>query len=342
MPKSRRKINLPLLEIIIGSLILHIVGLLILGGITIFNQIKPEEQEFIPPPVADNAPPPVKLPPLTTPKNLEAAPDVVALSPDMPMPDLAFDMPTVEQRVGVGAGIGSGISGNIMQGLKLPTIGIFGKQDQAESVCFIVDYSLSMKDKIKGSNMTRMELLKEQLTASLSNMPEQMVVSVIFFSGPAWVAGESEKAARKKYTGKPGDWHSHRPKDINALTKPVWNVMSPAFRNKIIDVVKKEKMTGGTVWSNPLRVARMLEPAPEVIFFMTDGATSDEDVDEALALVSEWKRENRDLRIHTFAIGEPKAASGMKRIANSTRGDFKLIESLEDIERQDADGRNDS
>ncbi|WP_309382487.1 vWA domain-containing protein [Cerasicoccus frondis] len=337
MPRNRRKLNLPLVEIIFASLVIHIIGLLILGGITIFNQIKVTEPEMEAPPVSEPVTPPTRIPvQLADTKPPAPAAKVIALDPQkMPLMDMDFDMPVVEQRsniAGRGFGNGAGLGGGAVDLSKL-NLGFSGIQDKSESVCFIVDYSLSMKDKIKGSEITRFELLKEQLVSSLSNIDDQMMVSLIFFSGPAWVAGQSEKEARKQYTGKPNDWHSHRPKDFETLTKPEWHRLGGGYRNQLIDIVQQEKMSGGTVWQNPLRLARTLKPAPEVIYFLTDGATSDEDVEETLQLVGEWKQENRDLRIHTIALGEPKAASAMRRIAGRTGGKFRLIETLDDIER---------
>ncbi|GHC06215.1 vWA domain-containing protein [Cerasicoccus arenae] len=338
MSRTRRKVNLPLIEIIVASLVIHIVGLLILGGITIFNQINVPEPEMIAPVVAEVAPPVMKMPVQLTPKQQSAPTNVIAMDiKQMPLKDFNFDMPTVDQRVGVGTGgFGNGMGGGNVIDLSVTNFSSFvGIKEKSESVLFIVDYSISMKEEIKGSKTTRFTLLKQQLTASLEEMSDQMIVSLIFFSGPAWVAGESEAAARKNYSFTPKDWHSHRPKDLETLTKPVWNRMTKAFRSELIQIVNKEKITGGTVWSNPLRLAMMLDPAPEVIYFLTDGATSDEDVKETLALVGEWKRANRKLRIHTIALGEPKASDAMRRIANLTGGKFRLIESLDDIKKAD-------
>ncbi|WP_269537946.1 vWA domain-containing protein [Cerasicoccus fimbriatus] len=340
MPKKKKKINLPLVEVIIVSLVIHIVGLLILGGITIFNQITEEEVEMVAPPMAEVIPPPKQIPvQLTDTKPPAPAAKVIAIDQQMPLVEMDFDMPVIEQRSNIaGRGFGgSGLGGGAIDLSKL-NLGFGGIRDRAESVCFIVDYSKSMKDPIKGSDITRFQLLKEQLVTSIEAMDENIIVTVILFSGPAWTVGESEGKVRDLYTGKKGDWHSHRPKDFDALKKPEWNRLTPKYRSELLTYLKKQDMSGGTVWSNPLRLARTLKPAPEVIYFLTDGATSDEDIVETMSLVNEWKRENRDLRIHTIALGEPKAASGMRRIAGATGGKFRLIETMDDIERPDGRG----
>lgn len=340
MSKRRRKFNLPLVEIIAISLIAHIAGLVLLGSFTIWQAMKPEEPELEAPVIADLPPPPPQTIPVQLTKKASSPPSVIAMDmKDMPLDKLEFDMPEINQRVGVGMGSGIGGPGNggNFVDLQLNNLNFMNLKDNAESVCFIVDYSLSMKDKVPGGG-TRFDLLKEQLTASLKSMDQQMMVSVIFFSGPAWIAGESEKKERAKYDTQPKNWHYFKPKDFNALTKPEWHRMDKGYRAQIIDIVNKEKMTGGTVWANPLQLAKTLQPAPEVIYFLTDGATSDEDIEETLALVRDWKRENRDLRIHTIALGEPKAADGMRRIASLTKGKFRLIESIEDIDKPEEGG----
>lgn len=338
--RKRRNINLPLIEIIVVSLILHVVGLLILGGITIFNQIQDKKPELEAPPMADAAPPPpvVKIPPSVN-KPKSSPPKLITAERPMPMQDLDFDMPVVEQRVGMAGGFGSGMGGGIGTDLTMSTIDFIGMQDKAESVCFIVDYSISMKDKIKGSKVSREDLMREKLVSSLSGLSDQMMVSVIFFSGPAWIAGDKESQVRKQYEthGDP-NWFNWRPIDYDKLDKPTWHRMTDAYRSEITNVVKKQKLTGGTVWQNPLRLAMALDPAPDVIFFLTDGATSEEDVEETIALVGDWKRKNRDLRIHTVALGEPRAAAGMRRIAGRTGGKFRLIETMEDAQAKEGRG----
>ncbi|WP_269537173.1 vWA domain-containing protein [Cerasicoccus fimbriatus] len=338
MPKKRKVVNLPLVEIILASLIIHIVGLLILGGITIYNKIDVSEPELEAPPILESVTPPKQIPvQLADTKPPAPSTKVLAVNPQlMPLMEMDFDMPVIEQRssvAGRGFGSGAGLGGGV--DLSKLALGFSGIQDKSESVCFIVDYSLSMKDKIKGSEVTRFELLKEQLVSSLSSIDDQMMVSLIFFSGPAWIAGQNEKAVRGQYSNISNDWHSHRPKDFDSLAKPEWRRLGGGYRSELIDIVQNEKMSGGTVWQNPLRLARTLKPAPEVIYFLTDGATSEEDVEETLKLVDEWKKENRDLRIHTIALGEPKAASAMRRIAGRTGGKFRLIETLDDIKRVD-------
>jgi len=63
MPR-KRKINLPLVEVIGISVLLHVGGLFILGGLTLYEVLKPEEPEFEAPPVVeavDNKPQKMKV-----------------------------------------------------------------------------------------------------------------------------------------------------------------------------------------------------------------------------------------------------------------------------------------
>ncbi|WP_309380232.1 vWA domain-containing protein [Cerasicoccus frondis] len=337
MTPRRSNAKNTLFKITIISLLIHVIGLIAIGSITLINAHNDkEESQMVAPPMVEPVPPPKQIPvQLSNKKPPQSSTKVIALDPrDMPLVDLDIDFPVIEPRSnigrrGFGPGIGSGID------LKKLNLRFGGIRDRSESVCFIVDYSKSMKDPLLGSNMMRIDLLKKHLISTFSELDSQMMVSVIFFSGPAWNAGENQHAVRPLYTGGPNDMHTHRPKDFNVLSKPTWHPLNNNFRARIINIIDREPISGGTVWQNPIRLARALKPAPEVVYFLTDGATSDEDIEETLQLVSEWKRENRDLRIHTIALGEPRAEDGMRRIAGRTGGKFRLISSIEDIEHHD-------
>ncbi|WP_189514902.1 hypothetical protein [Cerasicoccus arenae] len=53
MPR-KRKVNLPLIEVVAVSLIVHVAGLALLGGFTIWSTMRPEKPEMeapvLPPP----------------------------------------------------------------------------------------------------------------------------------------------------------------------------------------------------------------------------------------------------------------------------------------------------
>jgi hypothetical protein len=81
----------------------------------------------------------------------------------------------------------------------------------------------------------------------------------------------------------------------------------------------KAFQTGGTDWRNPFNMAYTMNPRPQVIFFMTDGATKNPE--ETVEKV----KKNRTIQVNSiaFGIGSPQAEAPMKEMAKVTRGTFK-------------------
>ncbi|MEO0796040.1 MAG: vWA domain-containing protein [Verrucomicrobiota bacterium] len=344
LPK-KRKLNLPLIEVVIISLVIHVVGLLVLGGITVWQSIAPEDPVAEAPPI----PPPdeveeQKVRVKTLQKKSAPPTKVVSVTvpQDVPVPVVDINLPKVDGRVAVGGGgAGGGFGGgNGMIDFAVSNVNFFNIKDKGERVLFIIDCSGSMSAQVP-TGETRFELLKQQLNAAVGSLSANIFVEMIYFSGPAWVSGERDGSQRQNYnwdkTTK-NNWHTYHPKDLKNISDPSWKRMTMSEKRKLVAEVNNLSMSGGTVWSNPFYIAKKLDPAPELIFFLTDGSTTDEDASRAFKLVSEWRRKNRDLRINTIALGEPKAAEGMRSIARRTGGKFQLIESKDDIKVASNDG----
>lgn len=99
---------------------------------------------------------------------------------------------------GDGWGGGGGASGGAS---------FFKQKVNAQRICFVIDYSASMGGK-------QISLLKKELTRSIGALPKTMEYQLIFFAGPAWVAGaevimaENKKSAVVKYNGSEHKWVS--------------------------------------------------------------------------------------------------------------------------------------
>jgi len=109
--------------------------------------------------------------------------------------------------------------------------------------------------------------------------------------------------------------------------------MTGPNRRKLIAEVNEMRTSEGTVWSNPVLIGKKLDPAPAVVFFLTDGLTADYDIEKTYELVTNWRKQNRDLRVNTIALGDPRAADGMEQIARRTGGQFRMINSKKDIDQ---------
>ena len=89
----------------------------------------------------------------------------------------------------------------------------FGQKSKAERIAFVIDYSKSMKAQ------KRVDIMKEELSKSLQDLPAGTKYQMIFFAGPAWVAGSqigdvdgSKKNIITGPDGKKYEWAGGKPK----------------------------------------------------------------------------------------------------------------------------------
>ncbi len=170
---------------------------------------------------------------------------------------------------------------------------------------FIMDVSYSM-------NPDQLALSKEELKSAIVKLPADSEYQVIFFSGTARFAHQSQAEAVKRAEDLPVEkWLKATPKNKKATLKA-------------IDQVRKSR---GTVWQIPIMLAMNLESSPDSIYFHTDGAKTSNTqlVDEIVTLVKE-KSDGRT-KIHTIALmaAKSKGAKYLQAIAEQTGGEYKLV-----------------
>lgn len=191
-------------------------------------------------------------------------------------------------------------------------------------VCFVIDFSQSMKGK-------RVELLRHELTETIEEMPDDSKVSVIFFAGPTWAPGDSVTAQKNKFNyivehdGLEYDWKgkgAHNWTFDTAPALPAWTVSDGVFKGEMAERIEEQKLIFGTDWRAPLATALSMDPLPDVIYFMTDGACST--ADEASKMMAQ-EAKKKGVRINSIAMMEPKAEKPMRFMANKTGGDFVII-----------------
>lgn len=244
-----------------------------------------------------------------------------------------------------GSGWGSGGGGN---GGGTGT-SFFGQKSNAERIAFVIDYSGSMRGE-------RDKLMRKELTKSLDQLTPGTEFQMIFFAGPVWEAGseviKGEGDGKKGFDVKASDgslykWvnkgngaHTYEPK--GKLQKPKW-LKVPSLDDMIgaqkrdaesegKDILKKSKkivsetkLVFGTRWKYALEMALEMEPAPQVVYFMTDGATGSEAMKVAERVGRRGK--SRGIAINCIALMEPRAHDAMKEISKRTGGKFTVVES---------------
>ncbi len=190
---KKRKVNLPLIEVIIVSLIVHVVAIVVLGGITIYTALMPEEPELEAPPPPERIEPQKlqhKVQLQKQQKKSQRPPQKITVQQvsQINMPTLDLDIPTVDTRVSVGtanfAGAG-GIGGNRGgAGIEFSksSVDFFGIKSSGERVFFIVDASKYMLVDEKGG-IPAYNIIKDEITMMVNKLAPGTLFNVMFYDG---------------------------------------------------------------------------------------------------------------------------------------------------------------
>jgi hypothetical protein len=242
----------------------------------------------------------------------------------IPVPESDSDLPSLDLGNGDDFGEGWG-DGDDWGGGSGTTF--FGTKLVGERILYIIDYSASMggiKDK----------LMRKELSDSVNKLPHDKKYQMIFFAGPAWVAGDEvkmeggrkgavveAKGGRKyqwKCKGGAHDWETDGKEQ-----QPEWIEATDRQIKASQKIIAADKLVWGTDWRSPLDMAFRMDPLPNVIIFMTDGSTGGGANGVAAKYSSLAKRKH--VLINTISLMEPKAAEAMKMLAEGTGGTFSLI-----------------
>ena len=217
---------------------------------------------------------------------------------------------------GWGEGSGSGFGGGTS---------FFGVASRAERIAYVIDYSASMR------GQGREDLMRKELIRSVDRIAPKTNYALIFFAGPAWVAGDEVDWTKKKatVTGKGRrkyDWKSpgtaHEWKQVGEKEPVDWLRATDGQLSKSRKIIKETRLVWGTRWDNPLQMALDMDPPPQVIYFMTDGSARGSD---------KWSREigararSRGIKINCVAMMQPKAHDDMEDLAKRTDGHFTIV-----------------
>jgi len=238
--------------------------------------------------------------------------------PEINVPEVSIEFGDGE---GFGAGWGSGDGFGAGGGGSF-----FGQKTSAERVLYIIDYSSSMR-----SN-GREPLMRKEMKKSLDSLVPGTNYQIIFFSGPAWVAGNKVKHSddkrsatisdgSKKYewTGKgAGGWSPKGKKQV-----PQWLSLTEKQLKESQKIIKDSKLSFGTSWKGPLEMAFEMDPLPQAIFFMTDGVSGKESLSIAKKIGSQAR--TKGVVVNTVSLMEPRAQEAMGTLAKRSGGQFTIV-----------------
>lgn len=244
----------------------------------------------------------------------------------IPVPETEVTEPSLD--FGSGDDFGAGWDSGSGDGSGGGGASFFNQKVSAGRVVYVIDYSASMRGK-------REELMRDELAKSVSKLKPGMQYQMIFFAGPAWVAGDElefdggdeqgktskevkvETAEGKKHTIKKKErWKV--PTSYNAQ----WKEATSENLRESRKVIRNHGLIYGTEWSKPLEMAMEMDPAPQIIFFMTDGTGGT--VGKVKELASRAKR--KQIVINSIAMMMPSTADAMGALAYGTGGVFTIID----------------
>lgn len=193
MKRNKRKQNLPLIQIITASLLLHILVGVILGGYVIATNFTKQEQELEPPPQIQRIQP-QKLQykvQMQQQQKQSATPRqqrIQAKAPtDISIPDISISLPNISADVAIGtgaggaAGAGLGSGGGALEMGKI-AVNFFGIQNSGEKIYFIIEADKRMLEDNKGG-YPAYDIIKREVSTMVEKLPNGILFNSALYSG---------------------------------------------------------------------------------------------------------------------------------------------------------------
>jgi hypothetical protein len=240
----------------------------------------------------------------------------------IPVPEVDVTEPSID--FGSGDDFGDGWSSGDDSGTG-GGASFFNQKVMAKRVVYVIDYSLSMRG-------VRDQLMRAEMKKSIENLSEGLQFQMIFFAGPVWVAGQEVAQKGKEATVKDGarkyewktnsDHHGWNP--VGKKQTAEWLSVTNSTLRDAAKNVRETPLVLGTIWDHPLEMALAMDPQPDVIFFMTDGAAGKKSTDIAKEIGK--KARSQKVVINTVALMVPQAREPLKELAKLTGGQFSIVQ----------------
>ncbi len=219
-----------------------------------------------------------------------------------------------------GGGFGSGGDGLGMGA------SFFGGSSTGKRFLFIIDHSGSMKK-------NQVDLRNKEVERALKSL-KGVQYQVLLFAGGGYYAWEGWSNQRQgkdnivkdpkgtyKFVSKGGYAdYDFRGAD-SKLPKEKWLDANSTNVKKTMNVIKKHPLFGGTDWELALRIGHVMEPSPDVIFFMSDGTGGN-----APAPILSFNSKHGKPVINTVAMQTTAGLKEFSTIAQKTKGSFTIVD----------------
>ncbi|MEM6280340.1 MAG: hypothetical protein AAF733_12740 [Verrucomicrobiota bacterium] len=206
----------------------------------------------------------------------------------------------------------------------------FGSKSEGDRFLFVLDASRSMRpDQVK--------LRDEELQRALNGIRGAQY-QVLLFAGGAYFAERGWGLDPANTGGSHGPTHFVSPNgkyefssesvhNFNLkgpdsdFTPAPWKRANSVNIRKSVEIVRRSKLFTGTDWDMALEMAHMMDPPPDVIFFMSDGLDSELSVSDILRTS---RRKGRP-KINVVAMQTDQGALGFAGIAEGSKGTYTIV-----------------
>lgn len=320
------------LAVICISLLIHLIVGVFYGGYVLFEKYVPPEPELTAPPIPKGIEPRKKEYKIKMEKSQKqsSAPLPIPIVANIPSNvsleniDLNVSSPRSDSKirgVGSGDGVGKGFGNGFGMGSGFSEIEFFGIKGGGQNIAFVIDYSGSMAG-------PKEVILRRESMRVFEELPDGVNFAAIFFAGPAWPADKDWTSGINNwvYTDGANRYGTWRPKNWSKLPKVYYNKASSSSRRRYMRYAEDTPLVGGTVFDVPIYMALTLDPPPDTIFFMTDGACSrDRGINQIRKMLSQLRQKGVSVPvIHTVGMGIPNSGH-LKSIAQLTGGTTKFL-----------------
>ena len=185
--QKKRKINPMLLNVLLISVGVHVVALFILGSITVYKYIIPDEAQFEEPsPVAEEQPPPeVKIEIKQQPPKQQAMQSLrMKQVGNIAVSAVDVNLPNMQESFTVSAGMGGFGGGSLLGGTRgtlgigMSDISVFGLKTRAERILFVIDANRQMLTDAKGG-LKSYKIIKDEITDMVGNLSAGTLFNVM-------------------------------------------------------------------------------------------------------------------------------------------------------------------
>ena len=253
--QKKRKINPMLLNVLLISLGVHVVALFILGSITVYKYIIPDEAQFEEPsPVAEEQPPPeVKIEIKQQPPKQQAMQSLrMKQVGNIAVSAVDVNLPNMQESFTVSAGMGGFGSGSLLGGTRgtlgigMSDISVFGLKTRAERILFVIDANSQMLTDAKGG-LKSYKIIKDEITDMVGNLSAGTLFNVMMADR------RNSKFFKKQLVPAGQEVHQQLIQwitPINANARNAGLVEGASVRRERLDTLSKDATHEDILWAN--------------------------------------------------------------------------------------------